>query len=104
MNKKEVLDLIVKGFGVYLLVLAIIAIPKMFGAFFLLPFMVGQDLGNESLATTVRYGVISDSVVAIAKFIIYIIASINFLRKGTWVKKLMGCEKVAEQDNQRNGT
>ena len=35
MNKKEVFDLIVKGFGVYLLVLAIIAIPKVFGAYYL---------------------------------------------------------------------
>ncbi len=92
MNKKEVLDLIVKGFGVYLLVLAIIAIPKLVGALFMLPFMINSSLGNESLVTTMRSAVISDSVETIVKFIIYIIASVNFLRSGSCVKKLMGCE------------
>ncbi len=96
MNKKEVLDLIVKGFGVYLLVLAIIAIPKVFEAFLMLPFMIGHGPGNEPLHVTLRYGLISQSVETLIKIIIYIIASVNFLRSGSCVRKLMGCEKVAE--------
>ena len=97
MNKKEMLDLIIKGFGVYLLVLAIIAIPKMLGALFTLPFVFGLDPGEDSLVMTLRTGLISGSMEALVKFIIYIIASVNFLRSGSWVKKLMGCEKVSKE-------
>ncbi len=101
MNKKETLDLIIKGFGIYLLVLAITQIPKIFGACLMLPYVIGRDMPDESLAVTLQFGVISDSVETFVKFIFYIIVSVNFLRSGSWVKMLMGCERAAEQDNQK---
>ena len=96
MDKDELFDVIIKAFGVAFLVLAIIAIPKVFEGLITLAAMLlytpeSEASGNaKHLILATRPAIISAGVGAIIRFIIYIIASINFLRGGSWVKKLMG--------------
>ena len=106
MKKDEISELIVTGFGVYLLVLAIIAITKMLEGIIMLGFYLvqgswwvtggGDTIGN--VMTTVQTAYISSSLGAVIRFAIYIVASINFLRSGSWVKRLMRRNPTAEQD------
>ena len=96
MKKDETFDLIIKGFGVYFLVLAIIAIPSvvngliMMGLYLHNIWGIPQDDTVGNLLKTVQTTALAQSAGSIIKFTIYIIASINFLRSGSWVKKLMG--------------
>jgi hypothetical protein len=99
MKKDEIFDLVVKGFGVYLLVLAIISIPRGIEGLFLLWLYTGCSTSEPAISSfiaSLHSSSISQSVVAIIKFIIYIIASVNFLRSGSLVKKLMGVKTPAE--------
>ena len=99
MKKDEIFDLVVKGFGVYLLVLAIISVPRVVEGLLLVWLYTGcstsEPVGSSFIAT-LHSSSISQSVVAIIKFITYIIASVNFLRSGSLVKKLMGVTNPAE--------
>ena len=96
MKKDETFDLIIKGFGVYFIVLAIIAIPSvvsgliMMGSYFHNTWGIPQDDTVGRAIKTVQTTALAQSAGSIIKFIIYVIASINFLRSGSWVKKLMG--------------
>ncbi|MBN2211734.1 MAG: hypothetical protein JW709_10105 [Sedimentisphaerales bacterium] len=96
MKKAELFDLIVKGFGVGFLMLAIIAIPKMLEGIIMTCFHLINgvwDHGGDELAKYMRTlwtTQLSASLGAIFRFIIYLIAAVNFLRSGSWVKKLMG--------------
>jgi len=103
MKKDEIFDLIIKAFGVYLLVLAIIALPAMInGAFMLSVSLSSGPIGDTGsleggLRQTLQTNYMSASVGAIARFVIYLIVSINFLRSGSWVKKLMKNNSTSEQ-------
>lgn len=103
MKKDEVFELVIKAFGVYLLVLAILALPKMLeGLLMLGVYMTQGSWGGSSdamgeMMQTLKTTYMSSSLGAVIRFVIYIIASINFLRSGSWVKKLMGRKATAEQ-------
>lgn len=106
MKKEDYFDLIIKGFGVYLLVLAIIQIPSVLNGLLLFVSYIalggGFDFSGDAdamskIENTIRATTISKSLAGIFTFAIYIIASINFLRSGSWVKKLMGKTKIVEQ-------
>lgn len=103
MKKDEVFELVVKAFGVYLLVLAIIALPKMIEGVIMLGFYLtqgpwgGTSDATEGIMTTLKATYMSSSLGAVIRFAIYIIASINFLRSGSWVKRLMKKNNIAEQ-------
>lgn len=102
MDKNDWFDLIVKGFGVCLLVLAIIAIPniiKGFSTVFLVGFSETPADSSESAAQlygTLRSAMISDGIGSTFRFIIYLIAAVNFLRSGSLVKRFMGKDDVKE--------
>lgn len=108
MDKEDLFDLIIKGFGIYLLVLAIIAIPKAIEGIFMLVFLAvcnpfsGSEEKAAELASTVQSAWVSGSIGAAVKFVIYIIASASFLRSGALVKKLMGKKKISKENNQNN--
>lgn len=102
MTKSDVFELIVRAFGVYLLVLAILAIPSMLQGLVILVFYAGQEphasgeLGDvmRNLWTTSVFS----SLGGFFRFVILILASINFLRSGSWVRKLTGCQ-LADEPN-----
>lgn len=102
MNKDEFFDVIIKGFGVAFLFLAIMIIPKVFESISSLIAMVlyspeGAPTGDfKYIFFATKPAVIAQGVGAVIKFIIYIIASINFLRSGSWVKKLMGLQNAPQ--------
>ena len=107
MKKAEVFELIVKAFGVYLLVLAIIALPTMLQGIIMLAFYLTQgpwggtgDAMGEMM-TTLKTTYMSSSLAAVIRFVIYIVASISFLRSGSWVRKLIG--RAAGPDVQADG-
>jgi len=102
MKKDEIFELVVKAFGVYLLVLAIIALPKMLEGLLMLGFYLTQgSWGGSSdamgeMMRTLKTTYMSSSLGAVIRFVIYLVASINFLRSGSWVKRLMGSKSIAE--------
>lgn len=95
MSKDDAFDLIVKAFGVGLLVAAIVAIPQMVEGVILLrtldrllPMGDGQELSSYwSLAESTH---LASSLGAVVKCVVYALASFNFLRSGSWVRRLMG--------------
>jgi len=102
-DKDELIDVIIKGFGVAFLFLAIIAIPKVFEGLVTLGAILfytpeGEVSNNtKCVLLATRPSMIVQSVGAVIKFVIFIIASINFLRSGSWVKKLMGQPRYTPQ-------
>ena len=108
MDKEDLFDLIIKGFGVYLLVLAIIAIPKTVVGIFMFVFFTvynpssGPSGEISNLAEIFWSSSISDGIGAIIRFVIYIIASISFLRSGALVRKLMGKKNISKEISQDN--
>ena len=50
----------------------------------------------EDMMKALQTNYISQIIGVVIRFVIYIIASINFLRSGSWVKKLMGQKLTAE--------
>jgi hypothetical protein len=103
MNKDELFDVIIKGFGVAFLFLAIMAIPKALEGLLILAYIPHHLPKSEApdnitnLLAATWPGMIASCIGAVIKFIIFIIASINFLRSGSWVKKLMGQQRSTPQ-------
>ena len=97
MTKEEIFDLMIKGFGIYFLVLAIIALPGVIKGILVfasylpaLPWdFSGTDEGMEEILRTIKVTSFTQTLGYIIKLVIYIVASINFLRTGSWVKRLM---------------
>ena len=102
MRKEDLFELLVKGFGMCLLVLAVIALPKMLEGAVMLWFYAsvgGLGGGTEAareMMDTLRATYMSSSIGAIIRFVIYVLVSINFLRSGSLVRKLMGRKAIAE--------
>ena len=102
MSKADLFELVVKGFGVCLFVLAIIALPKMLEGGVTLWFYAtlgvfeGTSDATRDMMDTLRATNMSSGIGAIIRFVVYIFASINFLRSGSLVKKLMGRKATAE--------
>jgi hypothetical protein len=108
MDKKDSFDLIIKGFGIYLLVLAIIAFPQAISDILMLIFMAaynpfsGSPEKTTELVSTIKSGCISGGIGAIVRIVIYIIASVSFLRSGALVRKLMGQKNISPEISQDN--
>ena len=96
MSKDDVLDLIVKAFGVGLLVAAIAAIPAMIENVILVGGLARQGAMGEGPEFTAdfwnvaRSTHIASGLGALAKFLVFALASFNFLRSGSLVRRLMG--------------
>ena len=95
MKENDTFDLIIKAFGIYFLVLAIMSIPGVLSGLLMLFYYTINGLWdvtegdiNKVLKMT-KSSHLSLAINNVLRFIIYIIASINFLRSGSWVKKLM---------------
>jgi tellurite resistance protein TehA-like permease len=88
MTKDDFFDLIVKAFGVFFLVLAIMQIPSVITGAFVLLSVFGMNFPDDTDKTQVTLFIASFG--GIFKFFIYILASVNFLRSGSLVKKIMG--------------
>ena len=99
MTKNDFFDLIVKGFGVYLLVLAIMQISSLITGIILFINYLSINFPNDAVTSmnTLRVTMLSASLGGTIKFIVYIFAAVNFLRSGSWVKKIMGKRKTTEQ-------
>ena len=100
MTKDDFFDLIVKGFGVYFLVLAIMQIPSVIKGAFVLLSVFGMEFPDDT--NNVQVALFITSFGGIFKFIIYILASVNFLRSGSLVKKIMGKRKTTEPNTMTN--
>ena len=98
MKKNDFFDLIVKGFGVCLLVLAIMQIPSLITGIILLTNYLLINFPNdaETSINALRVTMLSTSLGGTIKFIVYIFAAVNFLRSGSLVKKIMGKRKTAK--------
>ena len=100
MKENNTFDMIIKAFGIYFLVLAIMSIPGLLSGVIMLFYYSINELGNVAEGETsklikVTYSThLSSAINNVVRFIIYIIASINFLRSGSWVKKLMKAKKT----------
>jgi len=57
---------------------------------------------TSDFPTLSRYALLSGLKGGIIKFVIYILASINFLRSGSLVKRFMGKKKKAEPNISAN--
>ena len=94
MDKSDALDLIIKAFGIFLLVKAVQAIPQMISGIMI--FCVVGFGGIKSLLTdteltkTINAMMLSQGIDSLAKFVIYLVISISFLRSATWIKKIIG--------------
>ena len=101
MKKDEIFDLIVKGFGVYLLVLAIMAIPEFVKGIASLAYCL-CSLPSENadavdkISTALKGTYISSGLGALVKFAIYLAVSINFLRSGSLARMIMKDNTLAE--------
>ena len=108
MTKDELFDVVVKAFGVLFLTLAIMAIPELFKGIGMLIFMltygpIGATPDEaDRWIMAARPGIISESIGAIMKSVIYIIISMNFLRSGSLVRKLMGKKHSEETEEATN--
>jgi hypothetical protein len=108
MNKDDWFDLVVKGFSVCFLVLAIIAIPGIVKAMYLAIFLGLSGAltdSNDAMAqywNVLRSGMVSDGIGSAVKLVIYLFAAVNFLRSGSLVKKFMG--RPAAQQSSEAGT
>ena len=95
MRKAEVFELIVKAFGVYLLVLAIIALAAVLQSAIMLVFslaqgsLAGADSIMAELVSAYKTTYVSAGLGAVIRCVIYTVASVNLLRSGSWVKRLM---------------
>jgi len=105
MNKEDTLDLIIKAFGVYLLVLAILAIPSVLQGLSAITFYLYQrpweDSGADAnemreMMNTLQTNMLFSGLGSLFKFAICLLAARNFLRSGSWVKWVMR-NKKAEQ-------
>ena len=95
MKKDEIFDLVVKAFGVYLLVLAIIALPKMLAGLYIVAICLVKGISitgsnGQQVGAAVKATYLLSNLGGAFLFSLYIIASVNFLRSGSWVKMLMG--------------
>ncbi|MFA5424182.1 MAG: hypothetical protein WC374_10035 [Phycisphaerae bacterium] len=106
MNKNDWLDVIVKGFGVCLLVLAIIQLSNIVEGIysaFLGGFVKAPSDSSESVTNiyaVLRSSLISKGIGSTFRFILYLIAAVNFLRSGSLVKRFMGRADVQESKTQ----
>ena len=95
MKKDEIFDLVIKAFGVYFLVLAIIAIPKMLSGLFISGLWLIKGISitgshGEQVGRTVKATYLLSNLGGVFMFAVYITVAVNFLRSGSWVKFLMG--------------
>ncbi len=96
MTKDDALDLIVKAFGVGLLVAAISMIPTMVESVMMANTFESHEStgdGEQLLSdywSLVRSGQVSSGLIALLRFLLYLLVAVNFLRSGSLVRRLMG--------------
>ena len=98
MTKEEIFDLIIKAFGVYFLVLVIISLPKIISGmtiitYYLISFPYTNEMFEE-ISKSLKIAGATLSLTIILKILIYLIASIIFLRSRSLASKLVGKKKI----------
>ncbi len=98
MTKEDIFDLIIKAFGVYFLVLVIISLPKIISViiiitYYLITFPYTNEIFEE-MSKSLKIAGTTNSLTIILKLLIYLIASIIFLRSRSLASKLVGKKKI----------
>jgi hypothetical protein len=106
MKKDDYFELIIKAFGIYLLILAILAIPNVLSSMVMVIFWP-RDIMHESevngLMGKLGQTMVLRSFEQIFRFTILFVISLNFLRSGSLVKKLVGAKtKTTEPNNNQD--
>ena len=97
MTKDEWIWVAIRIFGIYLLVLAIMALPETIGYVYAsIQMNAVEAAGNDlmSLATSIRNTAMSKGLIAITQVIIFTAFSFYFLRHGKWLHKLASSENA----------
>jgi len=97
MTKDEWIWVAIRIFGIYLLVLAVIAIPEAIGnvyAYIKMSFTIQDSNELTKLATSFKEAAIAKGSTAVAQFILFSIVSYYFLRHGKLIHKLASSENA----------
>lgn len=97
MTKDEWIWVAIRIFGIYLLVLAVIAIPEAIGnmyAYIKMSFAIEDSSELAKLATSLRGAAIAKGFTAIAQLILFSLVSYYFLRHGKLIHRLASSENA----------
>jgi predicted membrane protein len=109
MNKKDWIEIIIKGFGIYFIVLAIIAIPGLISGFLAVPLYLYHAIpesGSEvpSYMKQLHLTLLTSSATSILRFIVYVFAAKYFLTGPKLIYRLIdkGNKITEPEDAQEN--
>lgn len=91
MNKSEWIWVAIRVFGIYLLVLAIVAIPDAIGNVYALIHLSGssQDVSElKSFSESLQKAAMANGVTGSCQVVIFLVASYYFLRHGKAIHKV----------------
>lgn len=97
MTKDEWIWVAIRIFGIYLFVLAVIAIPEAIGntyAYIKMSFAVQDSSELPKLAISLREAAVAKGFTAIAQLILFSLVSYYFLRHGKLIHKLASSENA----------
>lgn len=97
MTKDEWIWVAIRIFGIYLLVLAVIAIPEAIGniyAYIKMSFSIQDSTELAKLATSFKEAAIAKGFTAVSQLILFSIVSYYFLRHGKLIHKLASSENA----------
>jgi len=95
MTKDEWIWVAIRIFGIYLLVLAVIAIPEAIGnvyAYIKMSFTIQDSSDLPKLAISLKEAAIAKGSTAVAQFILFSMVSYYFLRHGKIIHKMASSE------------
>ena len=94
MSKEELIDIILKAAAIYLIVLAVIALPDVVAALINISLLARTALetltGDATIGQTIMATGISASITGVTKFVLYIIVARNLFSVGSWFKWILG--------------
>jgi hypothetical protein len=96
MTKDEWIWVAIRIFGIYLLVLSVIAIPEAIGniyAYLKMSSAIQESAEFGKLATSLKEAAVAKGSTAVAQLILFSIISYYFLRHGKFIHKLASSER-----------
>jgi len=97
MTKDEWIWVAIRIFGIYLLVLAVIAIPEAIGnvyAYIKMSFTIQDSSDLPKLAISLKEAAIAKGSTAVAQFILFSMVSYYFLRHGKLIHKMASSDNA----------
>jgi hypothetical protein len=94
MSKEDLIDIFFKAAAIYLVVLAVIALPNVIGALLNISFLARIALealtGDSTIGRSLMATGISTSITGVIKFVLYILIARNLFSGGSWFKWVLG--------------